>query len=129
MSFIGTVRVGFKVTGLNEIIRAQEAMIREMPQVKTSIHKESAEFFARDAKANAHVITGRTKGSIKVDSATPQMGIISAGFGMPHEQKREGTKNNTPHATFTVSAERTGKQMPIIIKKHIDDLLRRHRTT
>lgn len=92
------------------------------------VHRESAEFFARDAKANAHVITGKTKASIRVESATPQMGIISAGWGMPFEQKRAGTKGGTPHTTFTVSAERTAMQMPIIIKRHIDDLLRRHKT-
>lgn len=128
MSFQGTVRAGLTVTGLNEIIRSIDGMQRDMPQTKMQIHRESAEFFAKDAKTNAHVITGRTKASIHVESATPKMGIISAGFGMPHEQKRQGTKNNTPHTTFTVSAERTAFQMPIIIKRHIDALLRRYRT-
>ena len=128
MSFQGSVRVGLTVTGLNEIIRNQDAMIREMPQFRTQVHRESAEFFAKDAKANAHVITGKTKASVKVESATPQAGIISAGFGMPFEQKREGSKNGSPHTTFTISAQRTALQMPRIIKKHIDDLLRRHKS-
>jgi len=128
MSFIGTVRTGLTVTGLNEIIRAQDAMIREIGALRLQVHRESAEFFANDARTNAHVISGRTKKSIKVESATPKMGIISAGFGMPFEQKREGIKNNTPHATFTVAAAKTALQMGIIVKRAFDSLLARHRT-
>ena len=129
MSFSGTVRAGLTTTGLNEIIRGLDGTLRDMGQLRMTVHRESADYFARDAKANAHVITGKTKSSIKVESVSSKMGVISAGFGMPYEQKRQGSKNETPHTTFTVSAQRTAFQMPFIIKKHFDNLLRRYKTS
>ena len=128
MSFQG--RVGVKVTGLNEIIAASAAIQREFPQSKTNIHREAITFFYKDANKNAHVISGKTKGSIHIESVTAQSGIISAGFGMPFEEKRGGTRLDvgTPHKTFSTSAKNTAAVMPQIIKKEIDALLNRHKT-
>jgi hypothetical protein len=128
MSFTG--RVGLRVTGLNESIFATAAIQREIPQTKMAIHRDAITFFYKDAVKNVHVISGKTKGSIHIDSVTSQSGIISARFGMPFEEKRGGTRLDvgTPHKTFSTSAKNTAGQMPIIIKKAFDALLAHHKT-
>jgi hypothetical protein len=98
-----------------------------MPQTKRAILTEGATFFKRDAFSNAHVISGRTRDSIKIESITDNEATITAGFGMPFEEKRSGTKEGTPHATMTEAANNTNKQMPSIIKKHMDDLFNRQK--
>jgi hypothetical protein len=125
-SVSGTVRIN--VTGLTEAIRGIDGIIRELPQTRLEIIREGALFFFKDAQKNAHVITGKTKASIHIESVTAQQGIITAGFGMPFEEKRGGDKGGTPHKTFTVAAKNTGVEMPNIIKRAFDALLARHRT-
>jgi hypothetical protein len=124
----GTIRIN--VSGLLESIRGIDGLIRELPQTKLQIIREGALFFFKDAQKNAHVITGKTKASIHIESITVQQGIISAGFGMPFEEKRGGQRldTGTPHKTFTVAAKNTGVEMPHIIKRAFDALLARHRT-
>ena len=140
MSFIGfTVgprgNAGIQITGLVEVLSANAAMLREMPQFAMDVHREASEFFSKDALANVHVITGKTKSSIKIDSVTPQSAVISAGFGAAAEEQREGSKpppsigsGRGPHKFMSGAATRTGQQMPLMIKKHFDALLARHRT-
>lgn len=122
--------VTMRVTGLRESVMALDAIQREMPQTRTEIIREGALFFFKDAQKNAHVITGKTKASIHIESVTSERGIISAGFGMPFEEKRGGTRLDagTPHKTFSVAATNTAAQMPTIIRKWFDRLLSRHRT-
>lgn len=122
--------VTMRVTGLRESVMALDAIQREMPHTRTEIIREGALFFFKDAQKNAHVITGKTKASIHVESVTAERGIISASFGMPFEEKRGGTRLDagTPHKTFSVAAKNTGAEMPRIIKKNIDALLGRHKT-
>ena len=124
----GTIRMN--VTGLVESIRGMEGVIREWPQTRLQMVREGALFFFKDAQKNAHVITGKTKASIHIESVTAQMGIISAGFGMPFEEKRGGQRadTGTPHKTFTAAAKATGAEMPHIIKRLFDALLARHKT-
>ena len=118
------------VTGLSESIRGTEGLIREWPQTRLQMVREGALFFFKDAQKNAHVITGKTKASIHIESITQQQGIITAGFGMPFEEKRGGQRmdTGTPHKTFTMAARTTGTEMPHIIKRLFDALLARHRT-
>jgi len=118
------------VTGLSESIRGTEGLIREWPQTRLQMVREGALFFFKDAQKNAHVITGKTKASIHIESITQQQGIITAGFGMPFEEKRGGQRmdTGTPHKTFTMAARATGAEMPHIIKRLFDALLARHRT-
>jgi hypothetical protein len=127
-SVSGTVRIN--VTGLLEAQRGIDGIIREWPQTRLQIIREGTLFFFKDAQKNAHVITGKTKASIHIESVTAQQGIISAGFGMPFEEKRGGQRldTGTPHKTFTVAAKNTGTEMPHIIKRLFDALLARHRT-
>ena len=128
-------KIGFSVTGLNEVIGGLDSMLRNLPQTRRAILTEGATFFKNDAVSNAHVISGKTKGSIKIESITDKEATISAGFGMPFEEKRSGTKarvkgisldfsgSDTPHATMTEAAKKTNEKMPSIIKKHMDNLL------
>jgi hypothetical protein len=128
MSFGGVARVGISVQGLNEIIQANAAMLRELPQVRTQVHKESATILANFWVSGVHVITGRTKASIKVERADALAGIVSAGFGGPFEERRPGEKGGTPHEAGKASLEKTALQLPRIVKTQIDALFARHRT-
>lgn len=107
-------------------------MLREIPQVRMKVHRESAEFFTKKAKEHVHKITHTLEKSISVESATPQMGIISAKTSYARtEEERKGNRRippHTPHPYMKPAAQETAVQMPIIIKRHIDDLLRRHKT-
>ena len=96
-------------------------------------------FFKNDAVSNAHVITGRTRRSIKVESITDNQATITAGFGMPFEEREKVqsgeallgldiARSETPHKTMTEAAKKTTEKMPSIIDKHMNDLLNRHKT-
>jgi hypothetical protein len=126
MSFQG--RIGLNVTGLIESIRGIEGAIRDFPRTKMDALREGADFFAQNARANAHRISGKTANSIKVDSVTDKQATISAGFGMPFEEKREGEKGGTPHRTFSEAAKTTGMVFPTIFRKHFNNLLARNKT-
>jgi hypothetical protein len=121
-------RIGFKVTGLIESIRGLDGMLRDSPRTRTDILREGANLFAQDARANAHRISGKTANSIRVDSVTDRQATVSAGFGMPFEEKRAGNKDGTPHKTFTEAGRRTNLIFPSIIRKHINNSIARHKT-
>lgn len=132
-------KVGFTISGLNETLHGIDSLIRDFGQTKQKILTEAATFYKNDAVANAHVITGKTKGSVKIESISDKEAIITAGFGMPFEEKRSGVKVSskkmftvgstgvsTPHKTMTEAAKKTTKEMPSIIDKHMNQLLKRH---
>jgi HK97 gp10 family phage protein len=132
MSFGGNGKTtrGFTISGLNETLSGIDSLREDLhTRTRRAILTDAATFFKNDAVSNAHVITGKTKGSIKIESVTDREAIISAGFGMPFEEKRTGTKDGTPHMTMTEAANNTRKEMPSIIDKHMKDLLNRHKTT
>ena len=126
----GTVRI--TITGIKEIIAAQQAMLREIPTFKMNAHRDASTFFVLKAKERVHKISGDLARSIKVDSITPQQAIVSA--NMPYakkEEERPGRRRiapGTPHAYMAPAAVDTGKQMPTIIKKRFDELLAKHKT-
>ena len=93
----GTIRI--TVTGFNEVLSGLRGIQAEWPQTKLNIIRDATTFFFKDAQKNAHVITGKTKASIHIDSMNQQQGIISAGFGMPFEEKRGGTRNGHRHTS------------------------------
>ena len=136
MPFSGKGKAGFTVSGVDSIASLREDL---HTRTKRAILTDAATFFKNDAVSNAHVITGRTRRSIKVESITDNQATITAGFGMPFEEKREGTKrrgplgldiarSETPHKTMTEAAKKTTEKMPSIIDKHMNDLLNRHKT-
>ena len=125
----GFVRI--TITGLRESIADINGILRDWPQTHLSMTRDATTFFFKDAQKNAHVITGKTKASIHIDSITQERGIISAGFGMPFEEKRGGTRLDagTVHKTFSgIAAKDTAAEMPTIIKKRFDELLAKHKT-
>jgi hypothetical protein len=139
MSFGGRIKgkPGFTVSGVDNLDSLMEDL---HTRTRRAILTDAARFYRNDAVLNAHVITGRTRGSIKIESITDDKATISAGFGMPFEEKREGTKrrgpsgidvarSETPHKTMTEAAKKTTEKMPSIIDKHMNDLLNRHKTS
>jgi hypothetical protein len=142
MSFGGKGKTtrGFTISGLNETLSGIDSLREDLhTRTRRAILTDAATFFKNDAVTNAHVITGRTRGSIKIESITDDKATISAGFGMPFEEKREGTKrrgptgldiarSETPHKTMTEAAKKTNEKMPSIIDKHMNELLNRHKT-
>ena len=132
MSFVvrGSTTVGLKVTGLKEAINALTSIMNEWPATSKKAIEEGVTVFYKDAVKNAHVITGKTKASIHIESVTPKIGVISAGFGMPFEEKRGGQRQDTgtPHKTFTAAAKVTATEMPTIIKRNFDALFSKHKT-
>jgi hypothetical protein len=135
MPFSGKGKAGFTVSGVDSIDSLREDL---HTRTKRAILTDAATFFKNDAVSNVHVITGRTRGSIKIESITDNQATITTGFGMPFEEKREGTKrrgplgldiarSETPHKTMTEAAKKTTEKMPSIIDKHMNDLLSRHK--
>jgi hypothetical protein len=131
---------GFTISGLNETLGGIDSLMEDLhTRTRRAKLTDAATLYKNDAVTNAHVITGRTRGSIKVESITDNEATITAGFGMPFEEKREGTKrrgpkglgldiarSETPHKTMTEAARKTTDKMPSIIDKHMNDLLKRH---
>ena len=131
-SITGNARIGLRVQGLNELIRAVGDIQREQPQTKIGIHREASTFFVLKAKERVHKISGDLARSISVDSITSERAIVSA--KMPYARPEEERKGNrripphTAHAYMRPSASDTAVQMPRFIKKGYDELLRRHKT-
>src|SRR4030095_6126196 len=73
-----TGNIGFTVTGLNEIIRSLDAMNREITQVRTAVLNEGARFVVNEAKRNVHVVSGRLKASIGIESQAQNAVVVSA---------------------------------------------------
>lgn len=115
--------ITIKVTGLNEINSYFTHVQSDSPQTRKAVHQESGEFFLKNALANVHVITGRTKGSTKLSRVDEREAVIESGFGAPHEEKREGNKAGTPHKFMSGAAKATFNELPNIIRKHYDKLL------
>lgn len=130
MSFSGGGMIRITVTGLKEIEASLNGIKAELPNTKRKIIQEGTTLFFKTAFKNVHTITHKTQNSIHIDLMNEQMGIISAGFGMPFEEKRGGTRLDvgTPHKTFSTTAMTTATAMPEIIKRNIDALLNRHKT-
>lgn len=131
-SITGNTKVGLRVTGLPETLNSIAAIQRELPQTKMAIHREASTFMVWKAKEKVHKITGNLARSIRVDSITPQRAVVSA--NMPYakvEEERKGKRRippNTEHAYLKPAAQDTALQMPTMIKKGFDELLRRHKT-
>lgn len=131
MSFISG-RVGLRVTGLNEAIRAVNMIRTEMPDAKMRILREASTFFVLRAKDHVHKVSGNLARSIKVESITPQRAIVSANTDYAEiEETRPGRRRaapNTPHPYMKPAALDTGLQMPRMVKKGFDTLFARHKT-
>jgi hypothetical protein len=95
MSFGGKGKTtrGFTISGLNETLGGIDSFMEDLhTRTRRAILTDAATFYKNDAVKNAHVITGKTRDSIKIESVSDDEAVISAGFGMPYEEKRPGNK-------------------------------------
>jgi hypothetical protein len=111
------------VTGLNEINSYFSTVQSQMSQTRKDTLNEAAQYFLKDALANVHVISGRTKSSTRISSVSENEAVIESGFGAPFEEKRDGTKFGTPHKFMSGAAQRTASALPDIIRRNYDKLL------
>jgi trehalose-6-phosphatase len=65
-------------------------MSKDIEQAMIQATEDNANTLAREAKARVHVITGRTRESIKVRMQGPYKGQVLADYGAPFEEERGG---------------------------------------
>lgn len=134
MSFSVKGGIRLTVTGLTDIMAANVAIANEFNPTKMRIYREIAPFFVFKAKEKVHKISGDLARSIEVESITPERAVVSAGRGLKYarkEEDREGNRRISPfdtHPYMKPAAQQTGPRMGPVVKKHIDELLARHRT-
>ena len=117
--------IRIEVTGLTDIQRQLVGIIRRSPETNRKILDESTDLFERVAKEKVHVITGKTKRSIRKFIITTKYGIIESKFGAFWEERREGSKGVLgPHKFLTETAIVVKKAMPDIIRKYYVQLFR-----
>ena len=117
--------VSIHVTGINEIAGGINDIMRNSSQATRGIIDEAIDLFERTAKSKAHVITGKTKNSIRGQTVTPNQSIVEAQWGAKFEEKRPGSKGSLgPHKFMTESTNIVSAKMPDIIKRHYDQLIR-----
>lgn len=126
MSFDPTnITRAVKVTGLNEMIRGVEGIIRSWPNTKRSIIGEAAEFFAQRAVSKVHRVTHTLARNTGVERLTTEGAIVSARTRYAEiEETRPGVKPGieTPHTFMAPSAEETMIVYPSIIIRWLDQL-------
>jgi hypothetical protein len=131
-----TGSIGFKVTGLLESIRGLDGVMREWPVVETAVLNEAGRFIVNEAKRNVHVVSGRLKASISIESQTPKSVVVSA--KMPYAKienerpgdKRQGPKTQGPYGThdyFTRATTAVTTSFASRIKVNFDRLLTKHK--
>ena len=117
--------ISINVTGLTESITSLSDIMRNVPQANKAIIQEATDLFVRTAKSKVHVITGKTKNSIRGQTVTPNQSIVEAQWGAKFEEKRPGSKGSLgPHKFMTESTNIVSAKMPDIIKRHYDQLIR-----
>jgi HK97 gp10 family phage protein len=122
---------GVTIDGLEDIIRALDALPREMGQAKRRALQEAANFMVREAQSRVHVVTGRLKKSIKVESVTTdEATVIAETHYAQQEESRQGIKVgvNTPHQFMLPSSRATALQFPKMIIREIDAVLAKNKT-
>jgi len=129
--------IGFKVTGLLESIRGLDNIMRDWPTVRRATLNEAARFLTNEAKRDVHVVTGRLKSSIGIESQTSNSVIVSAKTEYAAiENARKGTKHQTPksvgpygtHDYFTKAINNTTRDFQTKIKVNFDSLLNKNKT-
>ena len=120
--------ITINITGITELMGGLNDIMRNSPQTTRNIIDEAMGLFERTAKSKVHVITGKTKNSIRGQVVTNKQGIFEARWGAKYEEKRPGTKGaQGPHNFFTQSINILNAQLPNIIKRHYDELIKRSR--
>jgi hypothetical protein len=99
---------------LDDIHRKQQ----ESSQWNYNALNEITDLFVNTAKSKVHVITGKTKDSIRKVSVTQKQAIIQADWGAKWEERRTGSKDGTPHKFGTETINEIIPKGQEIIRKH-----------
>ena len=117
------VFVTIKVIGLNECKAALNKVKTDIPLTNKLILERVTSLFIREAKSNAHVITGNMKRKIGASEINPQQGtaIVEAGAEYSYYENDRG-----PDHDFMDRAYKTTKeQSTAIVKSLMDSSLRK----
>jgi Bacteriophage protein of unknown function (DUF646). len=110
------VFISINITGLDEIISNLERMRSESPNIIHDILQHGSDFMANQMRANAHVVTGRMKGSINNHVAGNE-GVVEVPVPYAQiENKRVGSKPGFgPHDFADRALSATAQILPSII--------------
>ena len=129
MSYINHGGFRVKRIGYTEALGSLDTFVRNMTVARRNTLQEASNLFIKTAKPRIHHITHKTEKSTRVEKVTDKYAVCSSGYGAPHEEQRKGAKHGTSHMFMTYAATIVHKQFPIIIIKHVDEALKRSRST
>jgi hypothetical protein len=101
-----------------QIIIAPKLVKGMIPTVKREMLESAGTVVANEAVRVAHVITGRTKGSINLSIPSTDSITITAKFGAFYEEKRGGQ-----HALLHIGMTKGRKELPKIIQSYMLDAI------
>lgn len=104
--------------GFQRLVIKETAKMQKFPRMKTNIITDILDVIATEADKRAHVITGRTKGSISSRVTGPNGGEVSAEFGAVWEERR-----SSPHDFMTQGATKGKKEAGRIAQLHLNALV------
>jgi len=112
------------IEGIDQVVSGLDHIIGGLENTKHNALQEGSDFMANEMRANAHVITGRMKGSIR-NSVSGDTAIIEVPVEYAqYENKRPGSKQGSPHNFADQALSTTEQQFPHIINQIYSDLLR-----
>jgi hypothetical protein len=122
---------GVTIDGLEDILRMLDGLPRELGQAKRKALQEAANHMVRTAQSRVHVVSGRLKKSIKVESVTTdQATVVAQTPYAQEEERRQGIKIgvNTPHQFMLPASRETALLFPKMIIREIDAVLSKTKT-
>jgi len=106
----------------------------ELPDASKKVLQQSGKIFIDDAKKHVHVISGKTKQSIQVDTSTDREIGITMRYGALYEIRRKGSKppprqgkGTGPHNFLDHALKVTAEKLPKLVEKEITSLFRKNR--
>ena len=100
------------------LIIKETRKMQKFPQVKRNILTDIIELIAQTADRHVHIITGRTKSSIRAKIINNNMGEVYADFGAKWEERRGGS-----HRFMTMGAQEGKRQSGKIAQLHLNSLV------
>ena len=122
------VFISVTVTGLDELLARLGRIESEAANVRHAVLDRSADLLANEMRNNAHVVTGRMRGSISRGTASDRdVQVVATAPYSWFENKRVGTvtgsKYNTgPHDFADRAFQTTMDQFPTIVQTEYDRL-------
>ena len=106
----------------------------ELPDASRKVLQQSGKIFIDDAKKHVHVISGKTRQSIQVDTSTDREIGITMRYGALYEIRRQGSKppprqgkGTGPHNFLDHALKVTAEKLPKLVEKEITSLFRKNR--